>query len=673
LAILRPVRYGKRVMDPMTGLRSDAAIEPAQPREAAEWLRGNGVTLAAVTLIAIQLLWAGALLAHFYFRQDDYSYLYRGLDSGFGWKYLVWEDAGHLQPLGMALAWVLARVSLYNWPLTCAITLLLLAAVCFAMLRTLRTLFGNRPAILVLLAVFLFSPLQLAGISWWSVVINVLPLELGLLMAVDAHVRYLRSGRTRNAAAAAGWLLVAMAASDKGAVVPLLLFGLTAAFFVAGRLRAAVVTAAVRYWRAWLAYGVVLAAWIAVYVSQLPGSTVKPDSASGVLDFVSTFTGTALLPGALGGPWRWSAIGYDIANPPAALQQLSWAVAVVVVVVSCARRVRAWRAWAILAAWIVAADIAPVVLGRLGTLPAGLEASQMRYLTDAAPVLVLCLGLAFLPVKGPSMAGPSMAAEQDAIRFRLPAARPTVLVALGVFLVGSFWSLQAFESLNGPAAAAARSYIATARVAVADAPRGTLIVDGPTPASVMNPGIFGQFGYTSLVVGAIARGEPAKDLSWTQTPRGATGNLMIFNDLGQLLPVTMQGPFSSQPPQGQSCWNVTAAASQIPLTGPLFRWTWTARVDYSGSSAVLMLRFGENWTDVALPAGTHTAYIPVTGEGRKVSVQLSEPGPPLCITGMRVGLLVPGQSSQAIPAVPVGAAAPPTVTAPLAPASRPAA
>ena len=168
-------------MDPLTGLRSDAVL--AEPREAADWLRGHGVTLAAVTLIAIQLLWMGDLLAHSYFRQDDYSYLYRGLDSGFGWKYLMWEDAGHLQPLGMALAWVLARVSLYNWPLTCVITLLLLAAVCFAMLHTLRTIFGNRPAILVLLAVFLFSPLQLAGIAWWSVDINVLPLELALLLA----------------------------------------------------------------------------------------------------------------------------------------------------------------------------------------------------------------------------------------------------------------------------------------------------------------------------------------------------------------------------------------------------------------------------------------------------------------------------------------------------------
>ena len=161
------------------------------------------------------------------------------------------------------------------------------------------------------------------------------------------------------------------------------------------------------------------------------------------------------------------------------------------------------------------------------------------------------------------------------------------------------------------------------------------------------------------MIGAIARGEPARHLSWTGSPRGVTGNLMIFNDLVQLLPADMQGPPAAPPPKGQGCWNVTAAAAQIPLTGPLFRWLWTARVDYSGPSSVLAFRFGENWTDVALPAGTHTAYIPaVTGEGHEVSVRLARPGPPLCITGMTVGLLAPGQASQAIPAVPAGPAPP---------------
>ena len=104
-------------------------------------------------------------------------------------------------------------------------------------------------------------------------------------------------------------------------------------------------------------------------MSQLAGLSVKPDSASDVLNFVSTFTGTTLLPAVLGGPWRWSTTGYDIVNPPAALQQLSWAVALVVVVVSCARRVRAWRAWALLAVWIIAADIVPIVLGLVGAYP----------------------------------------------------------------------------------------------------------------------------------------------------------------------------------------------------------------------------------------------------------------------------------------------------------------
>ncbi len=131
----------------------------------------------------------------------------------------MWEDAGQLMPMGMAMAWALARISLYNWPLTCATTLALLAATSFALLRVLRTLFGNRPAILLPLTMFLFSPLQLS-ISWWSMVINILPVELAICMAVDEHVRYLRTGRMRNAVAAAGWLLAGMAACDKGAVVP---------------------------------------------------------------------------------------------------------------------------------------------------------------------------------------------------------------------------------------------------------------------------------------------------------------------------------------------------------------------------------------------------------------------------------------------------------------------
>jgi hypothetical protein len=58
--------------------------ERPELRDAAGWVRDHGVTLGAVTLIVIQLLWMGTLLARSYFRQDDYFNFDRALASGFG-------------------------------------------------------------------------------------------------------------------------------------------------------------------------------------------------------------------------------------------------------------------------------------------------------------------------------------------------------------------------------------------------------------------------------------------------------------------------------------------------------------------------------------------------------------------------------------------------------------
>src|SRR5581483_10492246 len=131
----------------------------SQPLGVTGWLRGRGVTVAAVTLIGVQLWLKGALLAGGYFRQDDYHYLDRAAASGFGWSYLMLVDSGHLLPLGMTFNWVQARLAMYNWPATVGVILVLLAAASFAMLRMLLTVFGRRPGILVPLGIFLFSPL----------------------------------------------------------------------------------------------------------------------------------------------------------------------------------------------------------------------------------------------------------------------------------------------------------------------------------------------------------------------------------------------------------------------------------------------------------------------------------------------------------------------------------
>jgi hypothetical protein len=426
-------------------------------------------------------------------------------------------------------------------------------------------------------------------------------------------------------------------------------------------------------------YGALLAGYGVVFAIRLLGSgspAASPGAAS-LADFASTLVRTTLVPGLLGGPWRWLSFGSVMTNPPVALQQLSWAVAALVVIASCAYRRRAWRAWAILFGWVIVADIAPVAIGRLSAGGPGfatLVGLQARYVTDTAAVFVLCLGLAFLPLAG----------ETSGSRFRLPAgtppetgraiarsARAATAVVLAIFLAGSFWSLQSLEGISHTGAA--RSYIATARAAIAQAPRGAVIVDTPTPAMIMNPYFFRPWGNTSYVIGAMARDHPARHLSWSASPYGVVPGLMIFDATGRLRPAVVAGPSSGPPPYGLHCWSMTSDGTSIPVHTSLFRWPWTVRLDYDGPAAALALRFGGNarsggrWATVTLPAGAHAIYVPLVGAGNEITVRLAGTAPAVlgsapapapitpagCLTSVTVGTWQPAPAGRAFPAAPV--------------------
>jgi hypothetical protein len=583
------------------------------------------------------------LLAHSYFRQNDFLLLDRALHEGFGWSYLMSASGGHLMPAGMAVIWGLARISLYNWFLASAVIMVLVAAASLAMLRMLLTVFGPRTGILAPLVVYLFGPLSAGAVAWLSVAVRVLPLQLAMFLAIEAHVRYLRGGRLPPLIAAAAWLAVGMATADQGALVPLLLFALTVAFFVPGRLRGAAKRAVVRYWRAWTLYGALLAAYCVVFFVQLVGAGVPipgPGQASSLYRFAGTLIGTAALPGFLGGPWQWLASGYAQAAPPSGLEFLSWIVVAAVVLASSLLRPGAWRAWAILLGWIVAADIVPVALHGFGASVTALG-EQTGYLANATGVLALCLGLALLP------AG-------EAVRAAPRPVRAVAVFALCCFAAGTIASLQAFESVT--AANSARSYLATARAALAHAPGGTLVVDGPTPATVMDPAFFPGQASTARVIGVWQ-----KQAAWTATLDGVYANPMTFDAKGRLRPVVVTGLWSWPPPRPRtkgapSCWAVTSSGTSIPLTGTLYRWQWTARLAYSGPAGRLSVRFGRNASQmVVLPPGKHVVYVPLVGEGNQISVRFDATGgaKPLCVTTVTVGLVFPDQAGKAIPAAPV--------------------
>jgi hypothetical protein len=466
-----------------------------------------------------------------------------------------------------------------------------------------------------------------------------------------------------------------MAAADQGALVPVLLFALTAAFLVPGQLRDSARRAAAGYWRAWVVYGTVTVAYCVIFFLQLVGSGVPvpgPGTASSLYRFAGTLLGTAALPGFAGGPWQWQPSGYGQAAPPLALEILSWLLVALVVAASCLLRPRAWRAWVLLLGWIVLADITPVAIrGFAGAVTA--LGQQTGYLANATGVFALCVGLAFMDSGGTEDAVPAETPAETpaeapaglAARAGPRAVRVVTIFAACCFAAGAIASQQAFASAT--MAAAPRSYVATARAALAHAPRGAVVVDGATPGSVMDPAFFPPgTADTAQVIGPVVSG-PASTarVRWIPALDGVYAAPMIFDARGRLRPVTVTGLRSKAPrhlaKHGPACWNVTGSATSIPLGGTLYRWPWMVRLAYTGPAGRLSVRFGPGKTrSVVLPAGSHLAYFPVTGSGNAVSARFdaasgtasSDTGP-LCVTRVVVGVVTPDPAGQAIPSHPV--------------------
>jgi hypothetical protein len=627
--------------------RMPAHAVPHESSEATEWLRNNLVLLTAVALIAVQLWWKAHLLGHFYFRQDDFQIMDHALASKFSLNFLFTIDGGHLMPGGLAIAWVMVRLSLYDWTLASIITVVLLAAVSFAMLRLLFLLFGKRPLILVPFAVFLFSPLTLPGLSFWTTTLLWLPLQLTMLMALGSHVRYLRSGRFRHAIAAFAWLAAGMLFDEQGVLVPVLVFAITSGYFVPGGWLSAAGTAVRSYWRAWLLYGGLIVAYVVLFLVKLETSAQqpgKPGLFSGVLKLASTMFRVSFLSAAVGGPWRWYAPGgdYGYVVESAPLIEIAWALAVVLIVASLWYRRHAIRAWIMLAGWLLLADLGPVIISRVSAISATILGLDLHYLADVAPVLALCLALAFWPVIG----------EERPYRARRPSPRllvPVVCVIVGCFLASSVWS--GISYLRDTSTAVTRSYLATARVALAKAEPGTVILSGTTPQNVMYNGYLGAAAQTSRVLGPLAPG--SSRIRFTSQPAGLIGNLMVFNSAGQLMPAIDIGEVSVHPPAHRGCWELQSGTTTIRLRGSVFDYGWIVQVSYSGPATTVAVQLGSGRHDAFLPAGSHAVYVPVTGAGRDLLIRSLSSGPAACISKVTVGLIYAKKDAYPLPFYPV--------------------
>ncbi|MFB4288209.1 hypothetical protein ACBI99_11255 [Nonomuraea sp. ATR24] len=600
----------------MTTTEQRGRIVIAVPGPLVRAVRRHGVVLTGVVMVAAALAWKAVLLQHAYFKEDDYEFVARAVESGLSFDYLTRIHFGQFMPGGFLLAWLSARLEPYGWGVAAGGVLVLHAAAGLAVLRMLRVVFGARPAILAPLLVFLLAPITFPALAWWAAALNTVFLQLALPMAVASHWHHLRTGRLRHAVVAAAWVLVGLLGFVKGFAVPLVLLALTAIYFGGLRRRLA----------AWLMYAGVLAAFGALYAQR---SLAAPNTGGLPLfdqaaSFLWELLGRTFATTVLGGPWKWFAGGdWGVAAPPTALVVLSLLVLALLVVVTGYYRRRAYLAWGLLLGYAVVADALPVLWGRVHLL-GSFAGTDTRYVADAAPLLALVVGLVLLPLPG----------EAEPYRRPLPAReRVSGLcgAALGVFAGASLVSVTIFAGYLG--ADRRHGYIETARAELAKAAPGAVVYDRLVPADVV-PGGYRTYSLTSRVLGAMA--SPRLRARMQDPPAALDG--LVFDDLGRLRPVEVAGTeLAPRTPDG--CWPATGGTVQVPLAaspprveGTLIRLGYSARADTE-----VTLWMGDRPVDVKLRAGLGKVFmVAEPGADRIVLPDL----PP----GVCVGAVTPGQA-----------------------------
>ena len=622
--------------------------------DAVAWLGRHWVTLAAIALIIAQVLWKATFLGHFYFRQDDFHFTELAMQRHLSWNYLSYVGSGHFHPGVLLIVWILSKAAIYNWDVASAVTIGMLVIASLAAWRLLRTLIGNRPAILLPLALYLLTPLTVPNDSWWQSAIESLPLQAVIFLSLTAHIHYVRSGRFRHVLAAAASLVVGVFFFEKAAIIPLLLFGVTAAFLVDGGLAASARQSLARYWRAWLVYAGLVAAYGALLLDALRSSTVQPGSASvtSSLIFSGDLIKDTLTPGLFGGPWTWyflpprygQAIAYG--TPANQLAWLAVLVAVGIVVASVMTRAQAWRAWAILAGWVAIADIAPVLLGRVSSFGgyADLFALDTRYVADAAPVAAICVALAFWPVLQPT---PLVQGKEGVQAPKRPqeyfTSQTWRMVGLGlaaVLVIGSVFSVRSYERATSFSNFLGRYYLANAHRALsAQLPRGTVIINRYMPIYVMVGPAYLSDALQAAAIGPMATSTSARQARWIAHPHGTINELGMFAPDGTLRRAVIQGA-ASPPRPGNSCWPAHKGKIVVPLAVPAPSYTDMLRVGYLGGATAagqqVTVSYGNAGGQFVVRAGFNSVYIPVLGQYQSVTISVPQPAG-FCLGDVEVG------------------------------------
>ncbi|NGM15723.1 hypothetical protein ENC19_25355 [Verrucosispora sp. CWR15] len=367
------------------------------------WLGTDRIRTAALAIIALSVLWRAQMASRGFLAADDYVMITQAAESDLTVGHLLTLYNNHLMPAGRLITWLITEhLGMVYWPYVLLMALGQ-AILGIAFLRLLRRLLRPSWLLLLPLGALMFSPLTLEATSWWAVGVNMLPMQIAMVLAVSAQVSYVQTGRKRHLVTLALSVLLGLVFFEKAILVVALVFLLTAALYADGGFFRTIWTTIRRWWPSWLLLTALSLGFLAAYLSNSESSLRRPTSVGEVFTFLTQMLGSTVMPGLVGGPWRWlgAGDGAPVAAPPELGRWVAWTLVVALIVATVRRRRRAGRAWLLLGAYLVLVA-GMLAATRLGSTFSGVAGGVPRYVSDVVVVAAICLGVAVVGLARPS-------------------------------------------------------------------------------------------------------------------------------------------------------------------------------------------------------------------------------------------------------------------------------
>jgi hypothetical protein len=599
-----------------TGADSDAKIRRG-PRP-----RGWSITTTdwiVLGLIAGQLALRGWASASGWFYQDDFLFASDAASTRLNSSYLAHAYNGHVVPGAWLWAWIQIHVFGMNWAASVAIQLLLSAVTGLVFWAVLRMWFGPRRILLIPIAIYLFSPITLGAYLWWASALNHQPMQLAAAVALFAHLKMVRTGRTVYAALAIAAVALGLLFFEKSVVIVPMLFGVS----LLVERRDSLFADALRVLRQraveWAGLIAVSSAFYVFYFENVDKVTTPARSSVGeAMNYALTSLGKAAVPSLLGGPWTWDQAGFlGLAAPSPGLKYASWLVAAIVVIETSRRVSGAGRVWLVVASYL-AVDLALVIVGRLSYVGPGLG-REFRYIADASTIVSFAIALIAVTAVE-NYRGRVTSRTTSTIRAALP-------YVVAAYILSCWASTATFVDIwrKNPA----EQYFAHLEADIALKGGKVSVHDREVPNEILL-----RLAFPKDRVGYLLR-------PFDHQPTYDNPNLplLVADDTGRLRAALIQPARTSRPGPDRDCgYRARDGQVTVPLDGSLFSWDWTWRVAYlTGSSFPVNAKIGATTSTVQLHAGLHAFFIRTAGSYDSITISGVPPQTSLCVTEIVVG------------------------------------